>query len=296
MDDRLQRVGVVGCGTMGAGIAESALSAGLDVRIAVASEAAVGRAKDRLLKVFDRAVAKERMTPEGRAGCEARLSIVPDLYELADRQLVVEAVVEDLAVKDAVFKTLDTALEDPDSVITTTTSSFLVADLAACTTRPQSVIGLHFFNPVTAMPLVEVVRTPHTSAKAEAVAQVFVSDFLGKEVIHVQDRCGFVVNALLVPYLMAAVRMYEQGVASAKDIDRGMTLGCGHPIGPLALLDMIGLDTMVAVVQSMIAGSDDLVAGVPPLLIEMVETGRTGRKAGHGFFRYEPYGDSPRRS
>ncbi|MFF4013057.1 3-hydroxybutyryl-CoA dehydrogenase [Streptomyces sp. NPDC001717] len=288
MDDRLQRIGVVGCGTMGAGIAESALSAGLDVRVAVSSADAVGRARDRLSKAFDRAVAKKRMTAEERADCENRLSIVPDLYELADRQLVVEAVVEDPAVKSSVFKALDAVLGDPDSVLATTTSSLLVADLADCTTRLPSVIGLHFFNPVTAMPLVEVVRTAHTSAKTEAAAEVFVREFLGKQVIHVQDRCGFVVNALLVPYLMAAVRMYEQGVASAEDIDRGMTLGCGHPMGPLALLDMIGLDTMVSVVQSMIAGSDDLVAEVPPSLIEMVEEGRTGRKAGHGFFRYGP--------
>ncbi|MFI1979015.1 MULTISPECIES: 3-hydroxybutyryl-CoA dehydrogenase [Streptomyces] len=287
MADALSRVGVVGCGAMGAGIAEVSLRAGLDVRVVVSSPGRIGPASERILRALDRAVAKGRMTTEERTGAADRLRFAVDPSELADRQLVVEAVAEDLETKRRVFKALDAAVADPAAVLASTTSSLLVADLAEVTGRPEAVVGMHFFNPVPVMPLVEVVRSDRTGDATVDRAESFVVDLLGKEVVRTQDRCGFVVNALLVPYLMAAVRMYERGVASAEDIDRGMTLGCGHPMGPLALLDMIGIDTITAVARSMRENSDDLVDEVPPLLSRMVEDGRLGRKAGRGFFRYD---------
>ncbi|MER5361252.1 3-hydroxybutyryl-CoA dehydrogenase [Streptomyces sp. NPDC002785] len=287
MADVLHRVGVVGCGTMGAGIAEVCLRAGLDVWVAVSSPGRADRASARVLGALDRAVAKERMSVEEREEAAGRLRFTADFAELADRQLVVEAVAEDPDAKHRVFKALDGVLTDPDAVMASTTSSLLVADIAEATSRPEAVVGMHFFNPVPVMPLVEVVRSARTSERTAARAESFAVDVLGKEVIRTQDRCGFVVNALLVPYLMAAVRMYEQGVADAEDIDRGMTLGCGYPMGPLALLDMIGIDTITAVAHAMRENSDDLIVEVPPLLIRMAEDGRLGRKSGRGFFQYD---------
>ncbi|GAA2425629.1 3-hydroxybutyryl-CoA dehydrogenase [Streptomyces macrosporus] len=287
MTGPVHRVGVVGCGTMGAGIAEVSLRAGLDVRVLVSAPDRVEAAARRLAAAFDRAVAKGRMTPREREETAGRLRITADIAELADRQLVVEAVTEELDGKRGVFKALDDQLTDPAAVLASTTSSLLVNDLAETTGRPESVVGLHFFNPVPAMPLVELVLTDRTSARSAAAAEAFVADALGKEVIRTRDRCGFVVNALLVPYLMAAVRMYDQGVADAEDIDRGMTLGCGYPMGPLALLDMIGIDTISAVAHGMRENGTDLIAEVPPLLARMVQEGRLGRKTGHGFYRYD---------
>ncbi|GIF15026.1 3-hydroxybutyryl-CoA dehydrogenase [Actinoplanes teichomyceticus] len=274
------RVGVVGCGTMGAGIAEVCLRAGLDVRVAVSSAAGVRRAADRMAGQLDRAVAKGRMSGAERARSAGRLRVVAGLDELADRQLVIEAVTEDAARKRRVFEGLDAVLADPGAILATTTSSLLVSDLAGVTGRAGAVVGMHFFNPVPAMPLVEVVRTGQTDPATVARATAFVTQVLGKQAIGAGDRRGFVVNALLVPYLVAAVRMVEDGVAAPADIDRGMTLGCGHPMGPLALLDMIGIDTFTAVAEG-------LVAEVPATLRRMTAEGRLGRKSGEGFFRYD---------
>jgi 3-hydroxybutyryl-CoA dehydrogenase len=278
---------VVGCGTMGAGITEVSLRAGLDVRVLVSAPDRVEAARRRLTAAFERAVAKGRMTAQEHQAAAGRLRITADIAELADRQLVVEAVAEELDGKRRVFKTLDDQLADPATVLASTTSSLLVNDLAEATSRPESVIGLHFFNPVPAMPLVEMVLTDRTSARTAAVAEAFAAEALGKEIIRARDRCGFVVNALLVPYLMAAVHMYDQGVAAAEDIDRGMTLGCGYPMGPLALLDMIGIDTITAVAHGMRENGTDLITEVPSLLTRMVSEGRLGRKTGRGFYRYD---------
>ena len=287
MTGPVHRVGVVGCGTMGAGIAEVSLRAGLDVRVLVSAPDRVEAAEHRLAAAFDRAVTKGRMTPQEREDAAGRLRITADVADLFDRQLVVEAVAEDLDSKRQIFKELDDQLADPAAVLASTTSSLLVNDLADATSRPGSVVGLHFFNPVPAMPLVEMVLTDRTEAWSAAAAAAFAVDALGKEVIRTRDRCGFVVNALLVPYLLAAVRMYDQGVADAEDIDRGMTLGCGYPMGPLALLDMVGIDTITAVAHSMRENGTDLITEVPPLLPRMVQEGRLGRKSGHGFYRYD---------
>ncbi|WP_225828226.1 3-hydroxybutyryl-CoA dehydrogenase [Streptomyces naphthomycinicus] len=287
MTESVYRTGVVGCGTMGAGITEVCLRAGLDVRVLVSSAHRVDDARRRVTAGLRRAVAKGRMTPDEHEAALGRLRITPDPAELADRQLVVEATSEELHLKRAVFKTLDHHLADPTAVLASTTSSLLVNDLAEATGRPASVVGLHFFNPVPAMPLVELVLTDRTSEHTAATAETFAADTLGKEVIRTRDRCGFVVNALLVPYLMAAVRMYDQGVADAEDIDRGMTLGCGYPMGPLALLDMIGIDTITSVARGMRDNDTDLITEVPPLLTRMVEEGRLGRKSGWGFYRYD---------
>ncbi|MGW5652772.1 3-hydroxybutyryl-CoA dehydrogenase [Streptomyces humi] len=287
MSATVRRLGVVGCGTMGAGIAEASLRAGVEVTVLVSAPDRIGDAAGRLTAAFERAVAKGRTTPGEQAAALARLRVTADAEDLADRQLVIEAVAENLAVKQRVFKTLDQVLADPAAVLATTTSSLLVAELAAVTARPGSVVGMHFFNPVPLMPLVEVVAADRTGERCAASAESFARDTLGKEVIRTADRCGFVVNALLVPYLMAAVSMYDQGVADAADIDRGMVLGCGHPMGPLTLLDLIGIDTITDVARSMAENSDGLVPEVPPLLTRMVQEGRLGRKTGHGFYRYD---------
>lgn len=287
------RVGVVGSGTMGGGIAEACLRSALDVRVLVSTPSRVGAARLRLTEALDRAVAKGRLAPADRDAALGRLAVTADVGELADRELVVEAVVEDLDVKRRVFKALDGAVADPRAVLASTTSSLLVADLAAATSRPGCVIGTHFFNPVPVMALVEVVTAEATSERAAATAEAFVTAALGKQVVRARDRCGFVVNALLVPYLMAAARMYEDGVASVEDIDRGMTLGCGHPMGPLALMDLIGVDTIATVAQSM-ADNGGPVAEVPAVLTRMARDGRLGRKSGHGFHRYDPPPREPR--
>ncbi|WP_194910936.1 3-hydroxybutyryl-CoA dehydrogenase [Catenulispora rubra] len=287
------RVGVVGCGTMGGGIAEACLRSALDVRVLVSAASRVDAARQRLTGALDRAVAKGRLAPADRDAALGRLTVTADVGELADRELVVEAVVEDLDVKRRVFKALDGAVADPGAVLASTTSSLLVADLAAATGRPGCVVGTHFFNPVPVMALVEVVTVEGTGERAAATVEAFVTAGLGKQVVRARDRCGFVVNALLVPYLMAAARMYEDGVASVEDIDRGMTLGCGHPMGPLALMDLIGIDTIATVAQSM-ADNGGPVAEVPALLTRMARDGRLGRKTGHGFHRYDPPPGAPR--
>ncbi|MEU4180077.1 3-hydroxybutyryl-CoA dehydrogenase [Streptomyces sp. NPDC026589] len=287
MRTTVERLGVIGCGTMGAGIAEVSLRAGVEVTVLVSAPHRIEDAVGRLTAAFARAVAKGRMTLPEQAAAMARLRVTADVENLADRQFVVEAVAERLDVKRRVFKAVDGVLADPAAVLSSTTSSLLVGDLAEATGRAGSVVGMHFFNPVPLMPLVEVVVTDRTSPQCAASAESFARDTLGKEVIRTADRSGFVVNALLVPYLMAAVRMYDQGIADADDIDRGMVLGCGHPMGPLALLDLIGIDTITDVARSMAENSDDLVPELPPLLTRMVREGRLGRKTGHGFHRYD---------
>lgn len=283
----ITRLGVVGCGLMGSGIAEVAALRGLDVTVAESSPelAAAGRA--RVVASLDRGLRRGKLTQAEREQALARLSFTHDLGELADRQFVIEAVAENREVKTEVFRQLDKVLIDPDAILATNTSSIPVVDLAVTTGRASHVVGLHFFNPVPVQKLVEVVPALTTTAEALARAREFAVEGLGKETIQAPDRSGFVVNALLVPYLLAAIRMVESGTARADDIDQGMELGCAHPMGPLRLLDLIGLDTAQAVAESLYEEFKEPLYAAPPLLQRMVAAGHLGRKSGRGFYVYE---------
>ncbi|MFJ7775931.1 3-hydroxybutyryl-CoA dehydrogenase [Streptomyces yangpuensis] len=282
----VERVGIVGCGLMGSGIAEVCARAGRDVVVLEATRAAVAAGRERIAGSLERAVASGRLTAAERDAAVGRISVTADPARLADRDLVVEAVAEDERAKLEVFALLDRVVERRDAVLATNTSSLPVIRLAAAVSRPEQVVGLHFFNPVPVLPLVELVPSLLTGAETVRRAHAFASEVLGKEVVRARDRAGFVVNALLVPYLLAAVRMAEHGRASAEDIDRGMTLGCAHPLGPLALADLIGLDTVQAIARSLYAEYREPSYAPPPLLARMVDAGRLGRKTGRGFHTY----------
>ncbi|WOX20421.1 3-hydroxybutyryl-CoA dehydrogenase [Streptomyces solicathayae] len=282
----LARVGIVGCGLMGSGIAEVCARAGRDVVVVETGAAAAKAGLRRITRSLERAAAAGRLTVAEQQAAAGRIAVTTDMARLADRDLVVEAVAEDERAKTEVFARLDAVVERGDAVLATNTSSLPVIRLAAATSRPSQVIGLHFFNPVPRLPLVELVPSLLTGEDTVRRAGAFAAEVLGKEVVHARDRAGFVVNALLVPYLLAAVRMAESGAASAEDIDRAMTLGCAHPLGPLALADLIGLDTVQAIARSMYAEYREPLYAPPPLLARMVEAGRLGRKTGRGFHPY----------
>jgi 3-hydroxybutyryl-CoA dehydrogenase len=282
----IDRVGVVGSGIMGTGIAELCAKAGLDVTVAVFSESSLHTAPVRLAASLDRGVAKGKLTEGERDAALQRVSFTRDLGELADRQLVIEAVKEDEQLKRELFTSLDKIVEDPDAILATNTSSLPVARLAAATRRPGQVLGLHFFNPVPVLPLVELVPTVLTDEAVSARALVFVRDVLGKKPITSPDRAGFLVNALLFPYLLSAIRMVESGLATAEVVDQGMVQGCSHPMGPLRLADLIGLDTTVSIAQAMYEEFKEPLYTPPPLLLRMVESGLLGKKSGRGFYTY----------
>ncbi|HMT50811.1 3-hydroxybutyryl-CoA dehydrogenase [Dietzia sp. UBA5065] len=284
---RITRVGVVGAGQMGSGIAEVCARAHVDVLVWESTRelAAAGRA--RILGSLDRGVSSGKITGREREQASLRLRFTTDLGDFADRQLVVEAIVEDEAAKTAVFRELDEVVTDPDAVLASNTSSIPIMKLGTCTARPERVIGMHFFNPVPVLPLVELVSTLETGAGIRERAERFAEQVLGKQVVHSADRAGAVVNALLVPYLLSAVRMAESGFATPEDIDKAMVLGCAHPMGPLALADLVGLDTVMAIADSMYTEFREPLYAPPPLLRRMVEAGRLGKKTGHGFHRYD---------
>jgi len=282
----IQRVGVIGCGLMGAGVAEAAARAGLDVRIVDLDRAIVEAGRERITMSLDRAQKAGKLTEVEAKAALGRIEFSTDLDVLADRQLVVEAVVEAEAEKVAVFEALDKIVEDPAAVLASNTSSIPIMKLAMATGRPSQVIGIHFFNPVPVLPLVELVTSLLTSDETVATAQHFASDQLGKQVIRSQDRAGFIVNALLIPFVLSAIRMLESGFATADDIDLGMVKGCAHPMGPLALADLIGLDTTMAVANSLYQEFKEPLYAPPPLLARMVEAGLLGRKSGRGFYDY----------
>ncbi|MEZ0089232.1 3-hydroxybutyryl-CoA dehydrogenase [Streptacidiphilus sp. EB129] len=282
----IARVGVVGCGLMGSGIAEVCARAGLDVVVAEANPGAVKAGTARIVASLERAVARGKLSPEERAAALDHLTVTDRLERLADRDLVVEAVAENEAAKVEVFTRLDGIVRRADAILATNTSSIPVIRLARATSRPEQVVGLHFFNPVPVLPLIELVPSLLTGAGTLERAAAFATGPLGKEVIRAQDQAGFVVNALLVPYLLSAVRMVESGLASAEDVDRGMVLGCAHPLGPLALADLIGLDTTVAIAESLYHEYKEPLYFPPPLLARMVDAGLLGRKSGRGFHRY----------
>ncbi|HVF74496.1 MAG TPA: 3-hydroxybutyryl-CoA dehydrogenase [Acidimicrobiales bacterium] len=283
----MKRVGVVGCGLMGAGIAEVAARAGLDVVVREVDAAGCEAGERRIAASLARAVASGKLDPADEKAALANIRFTTQYSEMADRQVVVEAVVEEERAKAEVFASLDEAVKDPEAVLATNTSSIPVMKLAMATKRPEAVIGIHFFNPVPVLPLVELVPSLLTSDTTVERAELLAVDLLGKRVIRSQDRAGFVVNALLVPYLLSAIRMLESGFASAADIDAGMVLGCAHPMGPLALTDLIGLDTTTAVANSLFEEFKEPLFAPPPLLSRMVDAGLLGRKTGRGFYEYE---------
>ncbi|MFJ8495389.1 3-hydroxybutyryl-CoA dehydrogenase [Streptomyces sp. NPDC094038] len=280
------RVGVVGGGQMGAGIAEVCARAGLDTIVCEADAVAARTARDRVADSLDRAVRRGKLAPEAADDALARLVFTGSLDDLADRQLVVEAVIENPDAKTEIFAALDKIVEDPAAVLATNTSSIPVMRLGMATSRADRVVGLHFFNPVPVLPLVEVVTSLHTSPQTVATVTEFATAVLGKTVIRSQDRAGFVVNALLIPYLLSAVRMAESGFATATDIDAGMELGCAHPMGPLKLADLIGLDTVASIAESLYDEFREPLYAPPPLLQRMVQAGLLGRKSGRGFHTY----------
>jgi 3-hydroxybutyryl-CoA dehydrogenase len=282
----IERVGVVGCGLMGSGIAEVCARAGLDVVVREVDAGAAELGLHRLTSSLDRAVRAHKLDEAGRDAALQRVRITTDFGDLADRQLVVEAVVEDEALKTEVFALLDKVVTDDTAILASNTSSIPVMKLGMATGRPEHVIGIHFFNPVPVLRLVELVSSLLTSTDTTDRSGVFAADVLGKHVIKSQDRAGFIVNALLIPYLLSAIRMLESGFASAEDIDIGMVEGCNHPMGPLHLADLIGLDTTMAVADSLYAEFKEPLFAAPPLLSRMVEAGLLGRKAGRGFYDY----------
>ncbi|GAC1605388.1 MAG: 3-hydroxybutyryl-CoA dehydrogenase [Acidimicrobiales bacterium] len=277
-------VGVVGCGLMGAGIAEVCARAGAAVVVVDVDEQRLEAGRDRIQASMDRAVRAGKVESADAEGVMDRLRFDVSFDELADRTIVFEAVIEAEPEKIDVFRHLDKVVVDPDAVLASNTSSIPIMKLAMATSRPQAVVGVHFFNPVPVLRLVELIPSLLTAEATIDRMESFVHDRLGKRVIRCQDRAGFVVNALLIPYLLSAIRMLESGFATAEDIDTGMVEGCAHPMGPLALADLIGLDTTAAVAASLYEEFKEPLFAPPPLLSRMVEAGLLGRKTGRGFY------------
>ncbi len=279
-----QKIGVVGSGIMGSGVAEVAASTGAAVVVRARSEAG----GDALLVQVDQSLAKQvergKRTAEEAAAIRRRITTTTDLADLSDCDFVIETVVEDLEVKLDLFRALD-AVVSPEAIIATCTSTLPIIDLAMQVSRPERVCGVHFFNPAHAMTLVEVVRPLCASPATIAAVNEFVHD-CKKEPIEVKDQAGFIVNALLFPYLNNAVRLLEQGVATKEGIDAAMKGGCGFPMGPFALLDLVGLDTSVAILEALYAEYADANYAPVPLLRRMVSAGLLGRKSGAGFYQY----------
>ncbi|WP_312872137.1 3-hydroxybutyryl-CoA dehydrogenase [Amycolatopsis dendrobii] len=280
----VELVGVVGCGQMGAGIAEVCARAGLDVVAIESSRAAADAGRARLEASLGRAERKGKIA--SAAGVLERIRITENLDDLADRTLVVEAIVENEAVKAELFAKLDKIVAAPDAVLASNTSSIPIMKLGTATERPAQVLGIHFFNPVPVLPLVELVPSLLTGDETTDRARKFAEETLGKHAILCQDRAGFVVNALLIPFILAAVRMLESGFATKEAIDEGLVRGAAHPQGPLALADLIGLDTTKAVAESLYEEFKEPLYAPPPLLARMVDAGLLGRKTGRGFYTY----------
>jgi 3-hydroxybutyryl-CoA dehydrogenase len=278
------QIGVVGAGFMGSGIAESAARAGVAVKLYEPDAAPLEHSRSSIESSVARAVQRGKLTDDEAAALAGRIDWSTDLGALSEADLVVEAIVEDEEVKARTFAALD-GVVGPETILASNTSSIPIAGLAAATGRPDRVLGLHFFSPVPVMKLVEVVIGLDTSEETVARASGFATQ-IGKTAIKTKDRSGFIVNFLLVPYLMAAVRMYEDGFASREDIDEGMKLGCGHPMGPLTLCDFIGLDVLYSVCDSLYEEFKRDEYAPPPLMKRMVVSGHLGRKTGRGFYVY----------
>ena len=288
MADRFEHIGVIGSGLMGSGITEVCARAGLEVTVVEVDATAAERGRARLEGSVATAVRRGKLSEEEADRALARVAYETDLGALADRQLVVEAITEDERAKVETFRTLDKVVTAGDAIFASNTSSIPIMKLATVTSRPEQVVGLHFFNPVPVLRLVELVTSLMTSEETITRASGFATGTLDKRVIRSQDRAGFIVNALLIPYLLSAIRMLESGFATRDDIDAGMIEGCAHPMGPLALADLIGLDTMQAVADSLYEEFKEQLYAAPPLLLRMVEAGLLGRKTGRGFYEYAP--------
>jgi 3-hydroxybutyryl-CoA dehydrogenase len=280
------RIGVVGGGLMGSGIAEVCARAGVDVTVVEADEERSERSRAAVEKSLDRAVRGGKLEQDDRTAAGERLAFTSSLEDLEGADAAIEAIIEDERAKRELFIRLDEILPDAQ-FLASNTSSVPIMKLGAGTKQPDRVLGLHFFNPVPVLPLVELVPSLLTSQETVERADAFAGKQLKKHTVLSKDRAGFIVNALLIPYLLAAIRMVESGFASPEDIDTGMVDGCAHPMGPLALTDLIGLDTTMAVAQSMYAEFKEPLYAPPPLLLRMVEAGLLGRKAGRGFFTYQ---------
>ena len=282
---KISRVGVIGGGTMGSGIAEVCARAGLQTIVVDVDESSIARASDKIQKSLERAYKKGLLSEEQRAGAFANLQFTTSIDSLSEVDLAIEAVIEHEEEKIEVFQRLDKVCP-PEAILASNTSSIPIITLAKATSRPDRVAGLHFFNPAPVQPLVEIINGLTTSTDTVDALDPFCRDVLGKHVVHCSDRAGFVVNMLLVPFLLSAMRMYESGFASAEDIDNGMKYGCAHPMGPLELSDLIGLDTIKAVADVLYSEFNEPLYAPPPMLKRMVSAGLLGRKSGRGFFTY----------
>jgi 3-hydroxybutyryl-CoA dehydrogenase len=280
----ISKVGVVGCGLMGSGIAQTAATAGFDTIVRDVSEPLLERGRAGMLKSLGRLVERGKITDQQRTEALGRLRFVTELSVLADRDIIIEAVTEELELKNGLWRELDGSCPAP-TIFASNTSSLTIGSMAEVTSRQDRFVGLHFFNPVPLMPLVEVVRTARTSRETLQRAFAFATA-LGKEPVSAIDSPGFIVNLLLVPYLLDAARALQRGAASAGDIDRAMQLGCGHPMGPLSLLDFIGLDTVLRIADIMVEAYGEDRYRAPDLLRRMVAAGDHGRKSGKGFYDY----------
>jgi 3-hydroxybutyryl-CoA dehydrogenase len=279
---KIRKVGVLGCGLMGSGIAEIAARAGYETVVREVSEEVVEKGIQKIQGSLGKAVEKGKMSAEDRDAAVGRLSGVVGLDALADCDIVIEAIIENIDEKRKTFTALDEVVKK-DALFASNTSSLTITQMAMFTRRPDQFVGLHFFNPVPVMKLVEVVRTLLTSDATYTTAFDFARS-VGKEPIACRDNSGFVVNRLLVPYLLDAIRALEEGVASVEDIDKGMQLGCGYPMGPFTLLDFVGLDTTYYIANIMFEEYREKRFAPPPLLKQMVQAGRLGKKSGRGFY------------
>lgn len=281
----INKIGVIGGGTMGSGIAEVCATAGLDTIVMEADAAAAEAAQGRINGSMDKAVARDRLSRHDRDAAAALLSYTTDLEAFHDRDLVIEAIVENEAIKLDLFARLD-RITPAHAILASNTSSIPLINLATATTRPERVLGLHFFNPATVQKLCEIVVSIATDPSVVDAAESFAQNSLGKHTIKSQDRAGFIVNRLLVPYLLQAISLYDTGRVSREDIDNGMIFGCAHPMGPLTLCDLIGLDTIQSVANVLYDEFKEPTYAPPPLLKRMVSGGFLGRKSGAGFYEY----------
>lgn len=281
----VRTIGVVGCGLMGSGIAEVVARAGQDVVVLETSEELLQRGRARIESSTGKAVERGRLSPDERDAAMGRIRGTTQVEDLAGADLLIEAATEDHAIKVDLFRRLDEVTK-PEVILASNTSSIPIADLGAATSRPDKVLGMHFFNPVPAMGLIELVRSITTSEDTMAFGRAY-GVLLGKTTVESRDRAGFIVNALLIPYLNGAVRMLEEGLATREDIDTAVHLGLNHPMGPLQLIDLIGLDTHLFIADVLFEEFKEPTYAPPPLLRRMVTAGRLGRKVGHGFYDYE---------